>query len=66
MMYWQMTHIRWHFCGKTILHDIWLVELMADLHKVNFILLTNLILSFNKFYFSRVKTTPIHYILAGM
>jgi hypothetical protein len=26
------------FCGKTILHDIWLVDLMAELHKANFIL----------------------------
>jgi hypothetical protein len=26
------------FCGKTILHDIWLVDLMAELHKASFIL----------------------------
>jgi hypothetical protein len=25
-------------CEKTILHDIWLVEFWADLHKANFIL----------------------------
>jgi hypothetical protein len=24
------------FSGKTILHDIWPVDLMADLHKANF------------------------------
>jgi hypothetical protein len=37
MMYWQMTHMV-GYCEKTILHDIWLVELWADLHKGNFIL----------------------------
>jgi hypothetical protein len=37
MMYWQMTHI-WWLLGKSYLHDIWLVELMADLLKANFIL----------------------------
>jgi hypothetical protein len=32
MMYWQMTLI-WWLLRKSYLHDIWLVELLADLHK---------------------------------
>jgi hypothetical protein len=37
MMYWQMIHV-WWLLWKSYLHDIWLVELLADLHKANFIL----------------------------